>query len=75
MSAGWVVLLSPLILDLPCSLAFSEGPGQTLVVSVGGEYAEQRRHISSVALYADGLVKQSHTSLQVSLSFCVCLSF
>lgn len=83
MSAGWVALLSPLILDLPCCLVFSEGPGETHVVSVGGgggggewgvHRAEQRRLISSVALYADGLVKRSHTTsrsrrLSVRLSF------
>lgn len=69
-SAGWVTVLCPLILDLPWCLAFCDGTWTDTCCICGGRgevcSAEQRRHIS-VALYADGLVKQSYTSRSVSL--------
>lgn len=51
-------MLCPVMQGVPCCLAFSEGPGQACVVSEGEALtAERRRRFSTVALYADGLVR------------------
>lgn len=75
-TARMITLLSPLILDLPCCLAFSEGPGQTHVVSVRGRLgrAEQREYrplCGSVCRWAGNVIShlfQASLSLTLSVS-------
>lgn len=63
MSAGRATLLSTLILEMPRCLLW--GTQTDTCRSWGGrrvQRAKQRRHISPVAQYPDGLVKETHTS-------------